>query len=185
MIRRRTASVTLIEPPTPKEREVMARCEVLATQRGTEAERAQLAAALETTETRWMLAALNTLQYGRYEANRRAVIAWIEAQLGKPWAEAAKDPAAGDLIDAGLRWARIAATVQMVEERTVSRVTDAAGEWGPVAVTGLESIEAFLDAYSGDLAGALDEVVYDLNPGLFGARLDSADAKKNGGINAG
>lgn len=188
MIRRRSAAFVLREPPTPDERKALARHRLLqalpAPSEDERAEATQLAAGLTTAETRWTLTALNTLQYGRYEANRRAVIAWIEGVTGKAWAAAVKDDSAGDLIDAGLRWARLAAVVQAVEGRTVNRATDAATDWQPLPATALEGVDAFLEAYTADLAAALDDLVFDLNPGLFGVKLESADAKKNGGTSA-
>ena len=96
MLKRQTRKLTITPPPTREEREQLAAG----------------AASMPVEQTRITVAAMNTLQYGRYEANRRAVGPWLEAQTGKGWPEAAQDDAGLLLLEAGLRWARIAAAVQ-------------------------------------------------------------------------
>jgi len=169
MLKRQTRKLTITPPPTREEREQLAAG----------------AASMPVEQTRITVAAMNTLQYGRYEANRRAVGPWLEAQTGKGWREAAQDDAGLLLLEAGLRWARIAAAVTAVETRTADRVTDEAGDWQRAEWPALDDIGAFVEDVPADLAGALDELVFDLNPGIFRtAEQDADDAKKNGGISA-
>ena len=107
------------------------------------------------------------------------------ARWGRGWREAAQDDAGLLLLEAGLRWARIAAAVTAVETRTADRVTDEAGDWQRAEWPALDDIGAVVEDVPADLAGALDELVFDLNPGIFRtAEQDADDAKKNGGISA-
>lgn len=144
------------------------------------------AADLLVTQTRITVSALNTLQYGRYEVNRRAVGAWLTERSGLTWAAAIEDADGLALIEAGLRWARVRAALVAVETRTANRVSDeVATDWAAAVLPELDAPGAFADELPGDLAAALDELVFDLNPGLFRyADQDAAEAKKNGGISA-
>ena len=84
MLTRQTRSLIVTPSPTRAERAQMKEYDNLPGG-DSDARRAQLAAALGVGQTRITVGALNTLMYGRYEANRRAVAAWVEAQTGKPW----------------------------------------------------------------------------------------------------
>lgn len=170
MLKRQTRTLIVTPPPSREDR----------------AQMAAGAASVPVEQTRITVAALNTLQWGRYEAARRQLAPWLEARTGKAWKEAVADDAGGDLLDAALRWARAYAAVAAVETRQADRVTDAAGEWQAAEWPELASLDAYVDDVPGDLAAAIDELVFDLNPGLFRfAEQDADDAKKNGGISAG
>ena len=170
MLKRQTRALIVTPPPTRDER-------------------ARLAAGAQdvtVVQTRITVSALNTLQYGRYEAALRKVGPWVEERAGQPWREAVFDDAGGPLVEAALRWARIQAAVTAVETREANRATDAAGEWAAAEWAELADLTAFTEDAPGDLAAALDELVFDLNPGLFRqAEQTGDDAKKNGGISAG
>lgn len=170
MLKRQTRALILTPPPTRAEREALAAG----------------AASVPVEQTRITVAALNTLQWGRYEAARRQVAPWLEGRTSKAWKEAIADDAGGELLEAALRWARAYAAVAAVETRAADRVTDDAGEWAAADWPELDRLDAYVDDVPGDLAAALDELVFDLNPGLFRfGDQDAADAKKNGGISAG
>ena len=167
MLRRQTRSLVVTDPPTREERERMTAG----------------ASDVQAAQTRITVGTLNTLQYGRYEAARRQVGAWVTARTGQTWEEAVKDGRGLLVIETGLRWARIHAAVTAVETRTANRVTDEVTDWTPADWPALADLDTFADEAPGDLVDALDELVFDLNPGLFrfGAQ-DADDAKKNGGI---
>ena len=152
----------------------------------TRADRAAMganAADVPAEETRITVSALNTLQYGRYEAARRQIAPWVEGRTGLAWKEAVADGTGDALLDAGLRWARAYAAVTAVETRQANRMTEEVTDWQPAEWPELDSIDAYADEVPGDLAAAVDELVFDLNPGLFRVGdQDPADAKKNGGI---
>jgi len=167
MLKRQSKALIVTPPPTRAEREQMAAG----------------AADVPTEETRIAVTSLNTLQWGRYEAARRQIAPWLEGRTGKEWKEAVVDAAGDLLLDAGLHWARAYAAVTAVETRASNRMTGEVGEWQPAEWPELESIDAYVDDVPADLASALDELVFDLNPGLFRlGEQDAADAKKNGGI---
>lgn len=169
MLARQMRSLLVTDPPTREERERM--------DAG--------ASDVPAVQTRITVATLNTLQYGRYEANRRGVSAWATARTGLTWDEAVADADGLALLGAGLRWARIGAAVERVETRTVNRVTDEVTDWTPAEWPALKDLDTFVEDTAGDLADALDRLVFDLNPGLFRfEEQDAADAKKNGGISA-
>lgn len=64
-----------------------------------------------------------------------------------------------------------------------SRVSEDDGDWQASEWPALEGVACFVEEAPGDSALALDELVFDLNPGPFRlADQDAADAKKNGGI---
>jgi hypothetical protein len=170
-------SLIVTDAPTAAERALMQQ----------HADGADVAGQLAVVQTRITVSALNTLQYGRYEAARRQVAAWAQARAGAAtWEETIASVEGQTLIEAGLRWARAQAAVTAVETRTANRVTDAATDWQAVEWPQLGSIDAYADETPGDLTDALDALIFDTNPGLFRlAAADSADAKKNGGISAG
>ena len=178
-------SIIITPPPTRAERGAMEQHAAL-TKAGDADTAATVAGSLGVEQTRITVATLNTLQWGRYEANRRQVAPWVSKRTGKAWDEAAATAEGLALIEAGLRWARTEAAVTAVETRTANRVTDAAADWRAANWPALATLDAFADEAAGDLVEALDALIFDLNPGLF--RLggqDTADAKKNGGISGG
>lgn len=184
MLVRSAKHLVITPPPTRAERRAME--QYAAAQLAGDAETAdKLAAALAMTQTRITVACLNTLQYGRYEANRRQVAPWMVARGGKTVDDLIATDAGALLIEAGLRWARANAAVTAVETRTGNRVTDVASEWQAADWPQLESIDAFVDEVPGDLVEALDALIFDINPGLFRFGEGDADTKKNGGISAG
>lgn len=193
MIRRQAKTLVVTEPPSRTERALIAEHERLAAltkrsqaQEARLAELAEQAAGLTAEQVQFEAVTLNALQYARHEANRRAVIAWIEERTALPWAKAIADPQADDLIDAGLRWARLHAAIVAVRARTIRRMQpEPDGGWAPCEYPALDGLDVFVEDMPADLAEALDAMVLSLNEGLFRGLVDSEDAKKNGGISAG
>ena len=184
MLKRQTRSLIVTDPPTREERARME--QHAAAVKAGDAAAVELAAGLTTTQTRITVGTLNTLQYGRYETNRRRVGPWLTERTGQTW-EQAIDTAGGLLLlESGLRWARVHAAVTAVETRTANRVTDEATNWQAADWPALSSLDAFTEDVPGDLVEALDRLVFDLNPVLFRFEGQTdADAKKNGGISGG
>ena len=189
MLTRQSKAIVVTPSPTRKERGDMA--EYAALQGLPERDEAQAARladllrSLAVEQTRIIVSALNTLQYGRYEANRRAAAAWVTERSGQTWTLAVQGDEGLLLVESALRWARAHAAVTAVETRTASRVSDEAGDWQAVDWPELAGCASYVECVPGDLAGAIDELVFDLNPGLFRfAEQDATDAKKNGGISA-
>jgi len=192
MIRRRTRGLTASDLLSDEQRGLEAEYRRLAALKkrdeAQEARLRELAAALTVEQVRFEVATLNTLQYARYEANRRAAIGWVEERTGLAWKDAVKDPQANDLIDCALRWALLNAGVTAVRRRSVCVVEpepegDAgdAGGWEPAEYPALDGPTAF-EEMPGDLAGALEGLVLSVNPGMFSGPTSAEDAKKNGGI---
>jgi hypothetical protein len=184
MLTRATRYLDITPPPTRSERTALEQ-HAAARAAGDTDTADKLAATLTVTRTRITVACLNTLQYGRYEANRRQVAPWAKERGGGTVDDLIATEAGAVLIEAGLRWARANAAVTAVETYTANRVTDAASDWQATDWPQLGSIDAFADEVPGDLVEALDALIFDLNPGLFRYGEGDADAKKNGGISVG
>jgi len=150
-----------------------------------EARLGELAAGLLVEQMRFEVQTLNTLQYARYEANRRAVIGWVEEMTGLPWAKALQDPQGDNLADAGLRWALLNAAVTAVRRRAVRYLEPEPEDgWEPAEYAPLDSLAAF-EGMPSDLSDNLGTLIASINPGLFRGPVDGEQAKKNAGISVG
>lgn len=190
---RNTRAVTVTDPPSVTEAQLVAEYEILSSgqEAGTiDAQAAERMTAIEreiapAEQMRITLAALNTVQYGRYEANRRRIVTYIETATGEKWAKAIDNPAHGPLIDAIIMWARVSAALVCIQSRQIRRVgSEDATPWIDVEADWPANPDAWIEAIPHDLADALDRVVFALNPGLF-LPAGGTDAKKNGGISVG
>lgn len=188
MIRREHKTVTVTAPPTRAERDLMAEYEELAAlperSEAQVARMTELGAGLMAEQLLFTVDTLNTLQWSRYRANERAMFDWIEQETGLPYSKLSDHPRLEELLGVGLRWARVAAAVGSVQQRTVPRMFDMPGEvaWNPVDYEGFDDIPTMMETVPAALADVLDALAIELNNALFGRQADDEGAKKNGGI---
>lgn len=152
-------------------------------QPGDDARRAELVKSLAPIEqTRITLGTLSAYQFGRYQANRRQVGAWMEIELSKPASEAIETPEGQRLFSMGIGWARTAAALERVETRKISRLDGDGAAWKEISPPAFWSSPGeYLQETPADLADALADAADEINPGLFYVAAGE-DAKKNGGI---
>lgn len=182
---RSTRTVIYTPPPTRSERAALAEVADLDAKADRtpdeDARPQQLIAGLIVEQWRFTFAAMSVTQHGRYDANRRQAQAWLKATYGD--AEDDARNAAG--IDA-IRWAFVMAALVSVATRQANRVADDAGAaaWQPIDLPAAWlSPAGYMDEIPADLAEAMAEAAFEINPGLGGAGPSMTDdAKKNGGI---
>lgn len=185
---RTTRTVTYTPPPSRAEERALEEIAAI-DEKGAAAtpeelqRRNDLAATLQpVTLTRFTVSTISAYQYGRYEANRRAVGAWMERELGKPSRELMETSEGQQLFLLGLRWARVWAALAAVETCTASRLDDDDTPWMEIKPPdGWDTPDGYLKDVPTELAGALAGAAEAVNPGLFVAAVDE-EAKKKGGI---
>ncbi len=155
----------------------------------TEAEIASTLAPLPPRqEIRITVSTYTALHAARYEAHRRHMWKWIEAETGQPiqtMREAPTDSLEFAYIRAGIQWARTLAGLVAFEARPVDAAGAPLADWQPEPMPETwRSPAGYNEAVPADLAAALDDAIVLLNPGLFGMD-ETADAKKNARISAG
>ena len=184
---RSTITVTWTAPPSHNDLNLIWQIDQIDAQTGPTpedaAKRAELAGQIEpAAQMRATLSTLSAIQYGRYEANRRVLVDWLESETGQPAAEALKTEQGKRLAEMGARWARTMAALVRLEERLAHRLDDGADtEWTPVEAPEAWATPAgYLDDAPQTLVEQLDGAAWDCNAALFWPS-QSDDAKKNGG----
>ena len=184
MLTLRTArTVTYTPPPSAADRAAMRELERLDAQPqrtdDDERRRQELIRGAAVAQLRFTVSTMTVAQYGRYEANKRAAVAWMQATYQDAETEEANTAGL-----AALRWAYTLAALIGLETCTANRAADDAGTWQAMDIPATWQTPAgYMDEIPADLAAVLAEAVFQVNPGLFGAPpYPTDDAKKNGGI---
>lgn len=184
---RSTISVTWLAPPSHDDLNALWEIDQIDAQAertpADDARRAALASQIApASQIRATLSTLSALQYGRYEANRRTFVEWVESETGQPIAGATASEDGRRLIDLGAKWARTLAALKSLEERSVSRLDDEHdGEWMQIEAPAAWATPAgYLDDAPQELVEQLHAAAWDCNSTLFMPN-QSEDAKKKGG----
>lgn len=148
---------------------------------------AALFASLGTvTQLRATVATMSALQMYRYQAMRREIVAWVEGETGKTWAQAIDTPESFALIRLALKWPAAIASLTKLETREIGITEeDAATPWTEIELPDAwRTPGGYLGEAPIELIDALDAAALAVNPGLYGPAIAGPgdDLKKSGGI---
>lgn len=187
---RTTRRITYTTPPTTAQAQAMDEiAEIDSKPAPTDedaARRADLVARLGTvTQLRATVGTMAALQMYRYQAHRRRVVEWVEAETGKTWGAAIDDPEGYALIRLALKWPTALASLIKLEIAESSPL-DAGAEWREIeAPEEWQTPAGYLGSAPVDLIDAIDAAALAVNPAIYGgaaATGDAASVKKSGGI---
>lgn len=187
---RTTRRITYTTPPTTAQAQAMEEiAEIDSKPAPTDedaARRADLVARLGTvTQLRATVGTMAALQMYRYQAHRRRVVEWVEAETGKTWGAAIDDPEGYALILLALKWPIALASLIKLEIAESSPL-DPGAEWREIeAPEEWQTPAGYLGSAPVDLIDAIDAAARAVNPAINGGAMatgDAASVKKSGGI---
>lgn len=186
---RTTRRITYTTPPSAAQAaalEEIAAIDAADTTPESAARRAELVEKAGTvTQLRATVGTMAALQMYRYQAHRRRVVEWIEAETGKTWSAAIDDPEGYALILLALKWPTALASLIKLEIAESSPL-DPGAEWREIeAPEEWQTPAGYLGSAPVDLIDAIDAAARAVNPAIYGGPMATGDAtsvKKSGGI---
>lgn len=186
---RTTRRITYTTPPTAAQAQAMDEIAAIDAADATPESAARRAELVEkagtVTQLRATVGTMAALQMYRYQAHRRRVVEWIEAETGKTWSAAIDDPEGYALIRLALKWPTALASLVKLEIAESSPL-DAGAEWREIeAPEEWQTPAGYLGSAPVDLIDAIDAAALAVNPAIYGGPMatgDAASVKKSGGI---
>ena len=186
---RTTRRITYTTPPTAAQAQAMEEIAAIDAADATPESAARRAELVEkagtVTQLRATVGTMAALQMYRYQAHRRRVVEWIEAETGKTWSAAIDDPEGYALIRLALKWPTALASLVKLEIAESSSL-DAGAEWREIeAPEEWQTPAGYLGSAPVDLIDAIDAAALAVNPAIYGGPMatgDAASVKKSGGI---
>lgn len=186
---RTTRRITYTTPPTTAQAQAMEEIAAIDAADATPESAARRAELVEkagtVTQLRATVGTMAALQMYRYQAHRRRVVEWIEAETGKTWSAAIDDPEGYALIRLAWKW-QIALASLVKLEIAESSPLDAGAEWREIeAPEEWQTPAGYLGSAPVDLIDAIDAAALAVNPAIYGGPMatgDAASVKKSGGI---
>lgn len=186
---RSTRRITYSTPPSAADLETLGEIAAIDADAGPSAadleRRVTLAASLgKVTQLRATVGTMAALQMYRYQAMRREIVGWVEAETGQTWAQAVDAPESFALIRLALKWPAAIASLTRLETREIGPL-DADAPWTEIELPDAwRTPGGYLGEAPVELIDALDAAALVVNPGLYGPPLAGSDAdlKKSGGI---
>jgi len=186
---RTTRRITYTTPPTAAQAQAMEEIAAIDAADATPESAARRAELVEkagtVTQLRATVGTMAALQMYRYQAHRRRVVEWIEAETGKTWSAAIDDPEGYALIRLALKWPTALASLVKLEIAESSPL-DAGAEWREIeAPEEWQTPAGYLGSAPVDLIDAIDAAALAVNPAIYGGPMatgDAASVKKSGGI---
>lgn len=183
---RSTRRITYSTPPSAADLETLGEIAALDADASDPERRAALAASLgKVTQLRATVGTMTALQMYRYQAMRREIAKWVEAETGQTWAQAIDTPESFALIRLALKWPAAIASLTKLETRTIGLTENDTAEWTEIEIPDAwRTPGGYLSEAPVELIDALDAAALVVNPGLYGPPLagNDADLKKSGGI---
>ncbi len=186
---RTTRRITYTTPPTAAQAQAMEEIAAIDAADATPESAARRAELVEkagtVTQLRATVGTMAALQMYRYQAHRRRVVEWIEAETGKTWSAAIDDPEGYALIRLALKWPTALASLVKLEIAESSPL-DAGAEWREIeAPEEWQTPAGYLGSAPVDLIDAIDAAALAVNPAIYGGPMateEAASVKKSGGI---
>lgn len=186
---RTTRRITYTTPPTAAQAQAMEEIAAIDAADATPESAARRAELVEkagtVTQLRATVGTMAALQMYRWQAHRRRVVEWIEAETGKTWSAAIDDPEGYALIRLALKWPTALASLVKLEIAESSPL-DAGAEWREIeAPEEWQTPAGYLGSAPVDLIDAIDAAALAVNPAIYGGPMatgDAASVKKSGGI---